>query len=93
MTEENKEVIVKEQPNLLSREEKEYSEIMGISGGFGFRLDFEKTGDVYQVKNKKLESLGKIVFYKPWDKWVWDIEGIIMEEECLQELLNFIKQI
>lgn len=48
----------------------------------------------WDVENKKGELLGRIIYWKPWKKWVWEQEeDIIMSEICLQDVASFLKEI
>ena len=47
----------------------------------------------WEVWNKKNEELGFVFYNKKWKKWVWE-QGmsIIMSWDCLQEVVDFMKQ-
>ncbi len=53
-----------------------------------------KYPDYHAYNIKSNEYLGKIIFYPQWSKFVWDQDPyIIMSQDCLQEVLDKIKEI
>ena len=62
---------------------------IGRSGSFGTEKDI-----MYYVKNKDNEDLGDIGYYKDWKCWIFEPEiSIIFSADCLQEIVDFIKEI
>ena len=59
------------------------------------RLIFEKEDNTnYFVLDKRKETLGIIFWYPKWKQWVFEQNhGIIMSWDCLQEIVNFIKEL
>lgn len=55
------------------------------------KLPNRKTVD-YFVVNKSEEILGKVIFYNKWRQYVWEQKvDIVMSHDCLQEVVDFIK--
>jgi hypothetical protein len=45
----------------------------------------------FDVINKKRDFLGRLVYFGKWKKWVWQQdEDIIMSDDCLQEIVDFL---
>lgn len=54
-------------------------------------LGYDKYWD---VENKKGELLGVIEYFKKFKKWTWEQgENIVMTWDCLQEVVDFLKEI
>lgn len=52
-------------------------------------LDFKKDGrDILVCSVKQGSCLGKITFYKPWKKWVFEPRPkTVFDEKCLRNII------
>ena len=59
------------------------------------RLLFDGTKeDGWVVYNKKEEMLGRIYYWHNWRCFIWEQdEEILMSRDCLQQIVNFIKDL
>lgn len=55
-------------------------------------LNVFKTGDqAYDVTNRRNQRLGRITFYKPWNRYIFEPDrGTIYSWDCLKPLYNFM---
>lgn len=50
---------------------------------------------IIEIRNKKSKTiLGYVTYYKPWKQYIFSQadEGIIFSWDCLQDIVNYLKE-
>lgn len=51
----------------------------------------EEEDGTISVSNDKGDDLGFIAYHKPWNCMVWNIDGMLMAEGCLGEIVSKLR--
>ena len=59
------------------------------------KIEFDLVEGRWYCYNKKSgEELGKVYYYQPWKKYVFDMkEDIVFDLSCLKDVIDFMEQL